>query len=188
MRFLICVFLVLTPLLCLANPSYEKEETEIPRKPSNPPALVQKLPKAVPHCERFYTYQGKALECDSNLGRDGEAMRPLMKGVPDAIAELNLYQDNIKKARFAAYTGTLGLVAVIAGSLISRPLVEPGTWSLKPGGVVTLSGAFILLNSLLYGLSLNKTNEAHLSNAVNYHNVAHPERKIELQFSAEVSF
>jgi hypothetical protein len=187
---LLCVFMaVWLPLSSFANqPSYEHEVKQIPKKPSTPPTLTQKAPKQIPHCERYYLYLGKRLECDSNLGRDGENLRAIMHDVPSAIAELDIYQDNLKKVQYAAYFGTGGLLTVVGGALISRPPVDPSSGALKPGGYIMLAGAVVILNSLLYGLSLVKTNESHLSNAVNYYNSAHPERPIELQFSTQVNF
>lgn len=167
---------------------FELEEAQIPKSPSRPPFLELKAPKYVPHCERFYLYQGKKFECDSNLGRDGEAFRPLMADVPSAIAELDTYQANLRKIRVAAYVSTAGILAVIAGLLISRPPIDPVSGAFKPGAYVMLGGFGVTVNSLIYGLSLVKTNEAHLSNAVNNFNAAHPDRAIELQFSTNVNF
>lgn len=180
---------VLAPLPAFAEKlTYEQEESQIPKKPSAPVPLYQISPGNVPHCERYYLYQGKKMECDSNLGNDGEHLRPYMKDVPQALAELDTYQDNLKKLKMAAYLGSAGMLIMVAGILISHPPIDDTSGALKTGGWVMLGGFGLAANSLIYGFSLMKTNEAHLGNAVNYYNSAHPDRPIELQFSARVNF
>ncbi len=183
------LFLLIVPNLCLgAQSSYEKEEARIPTRPSTPPLLEQKVPIEYPHCERYFVYRGKAFECDSNLGRDAERLRVLLKDVPSALFELDTYQENREKIKVASYLGTAGILAMILGVLISRPPFDRDNGSIKPGGYVLLGGGILAGNSLIYGLSLVKTNESHLRNAVGYYNAAHPDDPIELQFSTRVNF
>src|SRR5690348_3928332 len=87
--FLMGLLTSMDPSNCQGASSFEKEESDIPVKPSAPPALTQKIPGYSPHCERYFEYRGKWLECDSNVSRDGEALRSIMNDVPSAIAELD---------------------------------------------------------------------------------------------------
>ncbi len=168
--------------------SYEVEESQIPKSPSQPPPLVQNAPKFIPHCERYYLFEGKKFECDSNLGQDGERLRSIMAEVPSALVELDAYQQNLKNIRTAAYVGTAGILAMVLGVIMNRPPVDPVSGALRPGAYVMLVGFGVTVNSLIYGLSVVKTNEAHLAHAVNYYNQARPDRMIELQFSTQVNF
>jgi hypothetical protein len=190
LQFLAILMIVMVPThsYAIEKSAYEREEAEIPKKPSQPPQLSPRIGKTVPQCERYFLYQGNRMECDSYLGGDAERLRPLMSDVPSALSELDMYQANLKKMKLAAYIGTAGILVIIAGIVISRPIVDPSSGALKPGGYVALSGFGISLNSLIYGLSIKKTNEGHLGNAVEYFNAAHPDRPIELQFSTQVNF
>lgn len=166
---------------------YEEEEAEIPKKPSTPPALTQKVPTDIPHCERYFVYQGHTLECDSNVGKDAERLRSLMQDVPNALAELDQYQSNQKQIKVAAYLGSLGLLVALAGILIKPPFDKVSGAPLA-GGFVILGGLGLSVNSFIYGLSLMKANEAHIGTAVDLFNSAHPDRPIQLQFSAQINF
>jgi hypothetical protein len=188
LRFL-AILGLMAPFCAVANPSsYDREEAQIPKSPSQPPALMQRAPKHIPHCERYFLFQGKREECDSNLGKDGQRLRTLMKDVPSAIAELDRYQDNLKNLRNAAYFGTAGLLAIVVGIVMSRPPFEQGSGTPKPGAYVMMVGLGVSINSMIYALSLSKTNETHLNNAVNAYNAAYPDRAIELQFSTQINF
>ena len=189
-RFITIFFLIVPITGQAASSPYENEIKEIPKKPSTPPALTQKSPADIPHCERFFVYQGRKLECDSNLGRDAERLRGIMQDVPQAIAELDTYQANREKIKIAAYLGTAGIVAILAGFVVGRPNLpfDPVSGAPRLGGIVILGGLGLSANALIYGLSVGKTNEGHLGNAVQYYNSAHPDRPIELKFSTEVNF
>jgi hypothetical protein len=167
---------------------YELEERQIPKNPSQPPSLRQRPARDSHHCERFFVFDGKKEECDSNLGHDAERLRPLMHDVPSALEELDLYQENLKKIKTAAYVGTAGILAMIVGVIMSRPPFDPNSGAARPGAYVMMVGLAAGVNSMIYGFSLVKTNEAHLGNAVQYYNAAHPDRAIELQFSTNVNF
>ena len=182
------IVMVPTHSFAVEKSAYEREEAQIPKKPSPPPQLAPRIGKSKPQCERYFLYQGKKMECDSYLGGDAERLRPLFADVPSALAELDAYQANLKKMKLAAYIGTAGILVIIAGIVISRPIVDPGSGALKPGGYVALGGFGLSLNSLIYGFSLKRTNEIHLGNAVQYFNAAHPDRPIELQFNTQINF
>ncbi len=171
-----------------ASPSPETEVSQIPKSPSVPPFLVQRIPVDVPHCERYFIHKGQQLECDSNLGKDAERLKVLMHDVPAALQEIETYQENRDKVRIAAYVGTLGLIAAIVGTVVSRPAFDPTSGTPRTGGFIMLGGLGITANALIYGLSLDKTNEGHIGNAVKYFNAAHPDQPIQLQFRTEVDF
>jgi hypothetical protein len=164
---------------------------EIPKKPSAPPSLSTRKPTDSFRCQRFYVYQGKRIACDSNIKLDGENLRPLMEDVPQAIAELNLYQTNRLKARSAAYWGTVGLLVMIGGSLLSLRYRDQGNPTDTSNTIRTISlfgGGGIMIGSFISALSFIKTNETHIGNAVNFYNQAHPEAPIQLQFNTAISF
>jgi len=180
----IAIFFALVPYVThAANPSYEKEERQIPKRPSAPPPLNQLKAPDFPHCERYFSFKGKKIECDSNLGKDGERLRPIMHDVPSALEELDQYQENRDKVRLAAYGGTAGLLTMGLGIAISRPPFDPGSGEPRTGGYVLIGGLILAVNSLIYGLSVVKANENHLGKAVQYYNAAHPKSPIELHFS-----
>jgi hypothetical protein len=197
---LICTLFTLIPFVCqAAGAPYEKEEAQIPKMPSQPRLMRQKQALEIPHCERYFVYQGKILECDSNTGRDAERLRQYMLDVPAATAELDIYQENRQKMKLAAYLGTAGFIAAFIGGLLQPPAPtpenpEPGGKFLGLVGATPLGGAFILGGILIGGTAVtysfvtSVTNEQHIGNAVEYYNRVHPNRPIELKFSAEINF
>jgi hypothetical protein len=164
------------------------EEALIPTNPSMPTDLKQKEITPIPHCERYFIYDGKKSECDSNVKKDAVYLRPIMRGVPNAIAELDAYQSNKNQIGWTAYLGSLGLVTAIVGVLIDRPGFDKVTGSPKPGGILLISGAVLAIHSFIYAFGLIKANEAHLDNAVRYYNDAHPEKPIRLEFEEGLHF
>jgi hypothetical protein len=184
----VCLLLTLVSYLCFAAGSpYEKEESQIPTTPSTPPLQKVKKAREIPHCERFFIYQGKQLECDSNVGRDAERLRPLMEDVPEAVAELDIYQENRRNMRYAAYLGTVSILTMIAGTLVSRPPFDANSGAIRPGGFLLLLGLVGGVNAVVWGFTASNSNERHIGNAVNYYNGAHPNRPIELQFSTQIN-
>jgi hypothetical protein len=168
--------------------SYEEEVTVIPTQPSKPPLSKQIKPPEIPRCERYFLFDGRRLECDSNVGRDAERLRPLMKDVPEALAELDIYQQNLQKVKLAAYLGTAAAAAGLFGLLISGGPTNKDGGGITTGGYFIIGGAILGINSFIYGFSLATWNERHISRAVDFYNAAHPERTIELQFSTHVNF
>ena len=123
-------------------------------------------PQDVLHCERQYEYRRKRLSCDSPLGNDGEGLRPLLDSVPDARAELNLYQDNRRSIEKLAYTGMAGLLVSVLG---------PRLFEDRGSKNVTLSiGLSLALGSFAFGRSRLSTNESHLDRAVQHFNRSNP--------------
>ena len=132
-------------------------------------------------------YRGKLLDCDSNLDQDGERLRPILKDVPAAVAELDQYQHQKAKIRRLAYAGGVGLGMILAGFLASR-LTKNAETSRDFRVMGIGGGGIVIAISLLSGLaSLNSTSE-HLGNAVKEYNQARPSDPIELQFSTGIEF
>lgn len=180
-----------------------RADSGIPEKPSAPPTFRFDVPTDPFQCQRYFTYKGKKINCDSNLRFDGEKLRPIIEKVPEAVAELNQYQKNRLKIRNAAYVGTAGLAIILFGSVVSSlirsktttPSAAPsdadkGTHDLADaiatGSIVT--GSAVTAGSLVYGLSFIQANESHLHRAVDHFNRAHPDSPIELKFTTLIYF
>jgi hypothetical protein len=162
-----------------------------PKKPTAPHAIKQ--PEVIDsfRCERRFRYKGKLLECDSNVQRDAERLRPVMEDVPAALAELDTYQRSRQNVRTAAYVGSVGLLVALGGVLLSRSFTDSN-------GNLTNTGLQVRTVSLIGGLgitgisfgfgwiTLHKT-ESYIDNAVRLHNQAHPDTPIELQFTTGFS-
>ncbi|MBC7691593.1 MAG: hypothetical protein H7222_07470 [Methylotenera sp.] len=155
---------------------------EPPAKPSAPPSLSKVAPPDVFRCERQIIYKGEALNCDSNLHRDAENLRPILHEVPSAIAELDHYQKTRAHVQNAAYFGGAGLGLVVL-SLIGRSTFLSSDSGLRISRITTFSGALLTAGSLGYGLTTLQTNESHLTQAIRNFNQVHPENPIEIKFS-----
>lgn len=167
-------------------------DSGIPIKPTALPPLPTRTSTDFFQCQRFFVYQGQQIACDSNIRLDGENLRQTIKEVPQALAELDLYQKNRAKTGKAAYIGTLGLFIAVAGSLISVHYLDsqgnptPTSDLLRNSSMI--GGAGIMIGSFISTLSFIKRNEIHIEKAVNYYNQAHPENPIELQFNTRIHF
>ncbi len=168
--------------------------TGIPQKPSAPGLRPRKVPEDIFHCARYFSVGGKRLDCDSNVRRDAEKLRPILEPVPEAITALNTYQRNRRNLKTAAYVGTAGILVAAAGWLVARTLFsQPGTANPTDTGILirnlaTLSGVSISAGSVVYGLTLTRTNERNLGRAVEIYNAAKPEMPIELLFTTGITF
>ncbi|OFZ54925.1 MAG: hypothetical protein A2428_00545 [Bdellovibrionales bacterium RIFOXYC1_FULL_54_43] len=182
--------------------SFEEEESKIPIKPTAPAPIPGSTASDLFHCERYFIFEGKKLNCDSMVRQDGEELRPIIEDVPEAIAELNIYQRNQRNLRTAAYVGSTGLVIAAIGMFIkqrysdsSKDLAtsDPATaqsYSSKADLLQALvyTGLGLTAGTVIYGISLLRTNETHLGNAVRHYNSANPAHPIELQFTTEIAF
>jgi len=123
-------------------------------------------------CARSFAIDGKRLDCDSNVRRDGEKLRPLFEPVPEAISALNLYQHNRRNLKTAAYVGTAGIVIGAWVWLAARMFfTRPGTSEATDTGILFrnlagVSGLSISAGAVVYGLTLTRTNERNLGRAV----------------------
>jgi hypothetical protein len=148
-------------------------------EPSAPPSLFKKSAPESFRCQRMFVYDGKVYGCDSNVRPDGEGIRPLLSDVPAANAELNIYQTNRATLRNTAYVGSLGLALMISAAFLGK---GHGKQALLLGGGSITAGSFI------YGFTSARANERHLDEAVRLHNLAKPDKPIELQFSTGIGF
>lgn len=149
----------------------------------------KKIPDYPFRCGRLILVAGKTVPCDSPMSRDGEYLRPIIEDVPEAVAELNTYQRNRRKVRFAAYTGTLGLVMGLTAPITRDLFVPAGAQYAddrrRTESVIRWSGFGISIGSVLFGLSSLRANEDHLRLAVLRYNQAHPDKPIELLFQTD---
>jgi hypothetical protein len=164
----------------------ETEEAGIPRTPTAPPSFTRNVPPETTNCERRFMYKGRLLACDSNLRQDGERLRPIMREVPAAVAELDSYQRNRRRVQTLAYVGTAGIATAAIGSILSRQLEHPTSVTVR--NLTVVGGLALTAASVIYGFGALRANEAHLSNAVKHYNTARPEDPIELQFSTSLTF
>jgi hypothetical protein len=178
----------LAPAVSLPLPSQQPDrgggqqmlqETPIPQMPTAPPQLFERTPPDTFRCQRFYVYEGKTVGCDSNLKADGDRLRPILRPVPEAIAQLDQYQRSQRILRTTAYTGSAGLFLLLTGLFAGQS-----------GGknAFYLGGLAVFFGSLSYGLISLRTNEAKLGDAVETYNRARPEDPIELQFKTRIGF
>jgi hypothetical protein len=161
-----------------AQGQFGEEEAKIPQTTTTPPQMLRRSPKDVPHCERYFECKNKKAEVDSNLGYDAETLKFTVKDTPAALAELNIYQENRQQIKAAAYIGTLGLLMIGTGLIVGE-----GAGPYLFYGGIAVAGTFYV-----YGLNKLRVNESHIENAVRYYNMAHPEKRIQLQFSTEFNF
>lgn len=169
---------------------FGSEEIAIPQTPTAPPSLVQPIPVDPFHCQRTVIFQGKTLDCDTNVRRDAENLRPIIKDVPSAVAELDTFQSNKRTLRYTAYTASAGLLVALVGYFGSRGTngFRNANGGYTPAALVTLAGLTVTAGSFVFGFVIYKTNESHLANAVNNFNLARPDTPIELQFKTGFSF
>jgi hypothetical protein len=175
-----------------AAPKTAAKMQSIPSKPSAPPQISKKVPTTPFLCERNYTHKGKTLVCDSFLGRDGENLRSVLSEVPDALQELETYQHNRKVVRNVAYVGTGGLLTALIGYVVSLQMKDASGNFTETGNTVrnitVIGGLGVMALGLIYGFTLNSSNEEHLTLAVQKYNAVKPQTPIELQFSTGFNF
>ena len=158
-----------------------KNSSKIPEKPSRPPELTVSQPQDPFRCERDFIYQGERFSCDSIIRQDGERLRPIINEVPEAIAELDQYQKNRRNIRSASYVGTLGILVMVASSMLGTGQSD------FTKNFVFYSGVSLTAGTVLYGISTLQNNETHLGNAVRMYNERRPDRPIELQFTTDLN-
>ena len=161
---------------------------DVPSTPSAPMQLHQTAPtERLFHCDRYFTYQGKQLSCDAALRADAEGLRPILRDVPAAIAELDTYQNIRRRARISAYVGSSGFAIALASLILARTNKDSSAAAnIRLIGVST--GVEILLGTLIYSIFVLHDNESHLGNAVDYYNAAKPNDPVQLQFNTGFSF
>jgi hypothetical protein len=180
--------IVFTTLAAFATQVATASET--PQSPSAPPSLTQKAPTDPFRCQRQFVYQGRTLDCDSQVRRDAEKLRPILKDVPAAVSELDAYQQGRRALRYTAYTASIGLAVAIVASFFAKPFRNPPEegFTLKPASYLVIGGALATVGSFVFGFSLYQSNESHLNEAVNQFNIARPDTPIALEFKTGISF
>lgn len=139
-------------------------------------------------CPRSFVYQGKHISCDSNVRKDAEGLRPILNSVPDAVSELNIYQKNRRDVQTAAYVGSLGLIIVLAGLILSSTFDPQDPQRITVRNYAGFGGLGLTIGSAIYGFSVINANEAHLDKAVQNFNQARPHSPIELEFTTGINF
>ncbi len=192
------------------------DEEEIPKDPSAPPTLGSELPIDFYPCKRRFVYQGKTLICDSNIERDAERLKTIMTDVPEALSEIEKYQQTRQKVKKLAYVATAGIALFLTGRIVTNllmpksqgfsavegtegfnvatntivgdPRSDQETTRLAIEKFTFLGGLGIAGASVIGAAVLLGDNESHIGAAVNFFNRAHPDRPIELQFSTGFNF
>lgn len=160
------------------------EELQIPTQPKAPSLGPQHLPTTLPHCERNVVVNNKVMEIDSNLGNDAGHLRTLVADVPEALAEVEKYQDNKRMIRNLAYLGSAGLALMAVGFLF----VGSQNRLILTGKTLGELGLGITVGSFLFGFGKLYLNESHLTNAIQYYNDAHPDSPIQMEFHTRFEF
>lgn len=144
---------------------------------------VRKLFEPEAGCVRTYIYKNKTYPADSSRKADGEGLRNLLKSNPDAEIFLNKYQSNIKRLRWPAYFGGIGVASMIGGLVYSEQLQTQlgrrDTRLAMIGG-----GGLLILASYAYGQFARSSNEKTLEKAINlYNGSVREEEKIQVNLT-----
>ncbi|RYZ69749.1 MAG: hypothetical protein EOP09_07155 [Proteobacteria bacterium] len=150
-----------------------------------PPTLGRPVPTNPFQCERLLRYKGKILSCDTHMSNDGEGLRPIYEGTPEALQELDVYQRNRKRVRLGGYTGTFSIVLFLANPLIANLVTKDQSKRDSLKTTLRLTGVAITLGSAVYGISYLKANEEHLNRSITRFNDRHPTDQIELIYKTE---
>ncbi|MBC7387519.1 MAG: hypothetical protein H7301_15315, partial [Cryobacterium sp.] len=104
-----------------------------------------------------------------------------------ALEELERYQSGRQSVQFAAYTGTAGLVLVLASGILTDLFIDESRVSARRDvtRVLRWGGAGLMIGSVGFGLARLRSNEDHLQSAISKHNASAPDRPIEILFKAE---
>jgi len=130
-------------------------------------------PEDILRCERQIIYRGKRLPCDSPSARDGEGLRTLLLTSPEALAQLDRYQQNRRSLKSTAYVGMAGLLILALAPRFSNTSAERTAWM---GG-----GLAITLGSFAFGRAKLNSNEDQLDQAIETYNQANPSDLIQLK-------
>lgn len=161
----------------------------IPSAPTAPPQLgAQREPKdwKTYRCSRYFLYQGKAIECDSDLGRDGESLRPILAKTPEALAKLDSYQNTRKNVQNLRYLSALGLAMMGTGFILSKTMDSDNKVAVR--NILVTSGLAISAGTFIWGLTLIRQNESKLTEATEIYNRANPKDPLEIQVTTGVTF
>lgn len=160
---------------------------KIPEQPSSLPVFSRSRPTEPQECDRFFVYQNKKILCDSNLGKDAEALRPILSQVPESIESLDTYQRRRRQLKTSAYFGTVGLAFLLTG-LLAPKLSSNYDTQQRIKSISKIGGLGFLTATGVFGLIVLSTNEANLGKAIQSYNQKRPFDPIELQFSTGILF
>ncbi|MGE0614518.1 MAG: hypothetical protein AB7P04_02670 [Bacteriovoracia bacterium] len=159
---------------------------EVPQETMKPGQIGKEVKVAAFGCKREFVHQEKTYPIDSFHKQDGERLRPVIQEVPSAVAQLNAYQRNRRAATTANYVGTIGIGVALVGLILGRQL--SGDTAVVVRNISVLSGLAMTSGSLIYRFTILRSNENHLTQAVQNYNSARPNDSIQLQFSTEMFF
>jgi hypothetical protein len=156
-----------------------------PNPPNNPnarPSILERPKPMIPlGCNRPFLYRGEIYSVDSPQAADAGNLKYFIRDTALSQKYLDQYQDNRRKSRISAYTGTTGLFLALFSAGIGRWLTPR-----NPGPVAATSailGGALMIEGISYSMSLLRQNEALLKEAVDAHNKDKPKDPVELQFS-----
>ena len=113
----LAALLQLTPVSAFSDtPSSEV----VVKPPTAPPSYLHIAQPDPFGCHRKIVYQGKTLDCDTNVQRDGENLRPIIKDVPAAVSELDTYQRNRRNLKYTAYAFSAAILIALGGYIATR--------------------------------------------------------------------
>jgi len=137
-------------------------------------------------CNRPFLYRGEIYSTDSPQAQDAQTLKTITRASPEAQVILTEYQENRKKSRISAYTGTLGTVIAVFSTGFGRWLAPRDPKILQTAALLT--GAAIAVEGFSYSLMLLRRNEDLLPRAASAYNQTKPKDPVELQFTAGWSF
>jgi hypothetical protein len=181
------------PPQTVVNPPSDLNSTYpgVPNQPTAPKSFKKPDVKDAFHCERQFLYKGRTYGCDSFVQRDAERLRLIVADVPESTQEIDVYQRNRKNVKRAAYVGSMGLLIFLGGLFVSRSFTDSNGNIDQTGNAIRLYSAIgglgLTIASVGVGFGLLYKNESHIDNAVKFHNEAHPNTPITLQFSKELN-
>ncbi len=163
------------------------EEADIPKATVAPPKLGMAAPeKPIFRCQRKIYYRGKILDCDSHHLQDGERLRSIVSGVPDAVKSLDTYQSNARKTQNVAYIATAGIAVAAIGWFMRDLFFDPnGHEQIIFRNTLGLIGLGAAAGSVTYGFIFLRKNEENLVKAIELYNQAKPEDIIELRVTTD---
>lgn len=128
-------------------------------------------------CTRHFSYRGAIQDMDSGHHQDGEGLKPIIKGNPEAERLLADYQAGTKTKTWLAYTGTLGVAVILGGIFASPQLSDTRVGQRNVRFAFTAGGVGIILCSYLWGRLSMSRNEDNLKKAVDTYNGSAPADK-----------
>ena len=177
----------ISPLFLIQASRAASTATSTAPPPVAPVTISRKISKPNYPCYREFLYRGESIGCDSTLGPDGEGLRPVVSQVPESVAALDQYQRERRGLRTFAYTGTAGLLLLIATQYaVSR--ISVGDTRTLVHTLGTVVGAGLIAGSLAWGFVVVYRSESKLEEIIRIYNTSRPDDPILLQFSTKVRF